>query len=151
MRLKSTVISGLVGIILTVGSPTVRAATYGQQVVAAVLMAEAWGEGREGMIAVAEVIRNRADKEGISPLAIVKQPRQFTSLNNTTPPQLIRKFWKARDWEIALEISRMLYNEPEKLPGITNGADHYDNGRPYWAKGRTPVAVVGSHKFYRLY
>ena len=36
--------------------------TYGQQVVAAVLMAEAWGEGRDGMTAVAEVIRNRADE-----------------------------------------------------------------------------------------
>lgn len=126
------------------------AATYGQQVVAAVLMGEAWGEGRVGMIAVAEVIRTRADQEGISPLAVVKKPLQFTSLNGTSPQRLIRKYQEAREWPVALEIARTMYNTPDQLPGITRGADHFDHGVPYWARNKTPVAVIGRHKFYRL-
>ena len=128
-----------------------NAATYGQEVVAAVLMAEAWGEGELGMTAVAEVIRYRADRLGLSPLAVVKQKQQFSSLNNTTPQALIRKFWKTKDWPKALAISRLLYNEPDKLPGITQGASHFDFEVPAWAEGIEPVAVIGNHKFWKLY
>lgn len=126
-------------------------ATYGQQVVAAVLMAEAWGEGEEGMIAVAEVIRNRADRYEISPLAVVKQRRQFSSLNQSSPQALIRRYWKTNDWGLAIKIAKVLYNEPEKLPGITKGASHYDVGIPSWARGQKPVAIIGNHRFWCLY
>ncbi|MCC6234441.1 MAG: hypothetical protein IT580_17495, partial [Verrucomicrobiales bacterium] len=48
--------------------PKTRAGfSYGQQVVAAVLMAEAWGEGEVAMTAVAEVIRLRSVRAGVSP------------------------------------------------------------------------------------
>lgn len=127
-----------------------KAATYGQEVVAAVLMGEASVDKREGMLAVAEVIRTRADHWNISPLAVVKKKRHFSCLNNTTPEELIRKFKGKQGWETALEISRMMYNEPEKLPGIAKGATHYDCGIPYWAEGKTPVAQIGGHAFYRL-
>jgi hypothetical protein len=67
-------------------------APYGQQVVAAVLMGEAWGEGEAAMTAVAEVIRRRADLKGISPLAVVVQPKQFTCLNRCSPEDLVPSF-----------------------------------------------------------
>ena len=141
---------GVAVTILHVSGARLGAATYGQEVVAAVLMGEARGEGREGMLAVAEVIRTRADQMGISPLAVVKQRLQFSCMNGLTPPQLIRKHWGNEQWETAIEIAQLLYNEPEKLPGITQGATHFDHGVPSWALGRTPVAVVGRHKFYRM-
>jgi spore germination cell wall hydrolase CwlJ-like protein len=131
-------------------APSAGAATYGQQVIAAVLMGEAEGEGERGMIAVAEVIRKRADQKGISPLAIVKEPRQFSCLNGLTPPQLIRKHWRKKDWETALKIARLMYNTPEKLPGITRGATHYATFIPKWARGHQPVAVIGNHYFWRF-
>ncbi len=126
--------------------------TYGQRVVAAVLMAEAWGEGKAGMTAVAEVIRKRSDKWNISPLAVVKQVKHFSCLNDTRPELLVKKFHREPDFEIALEIARMLYNRPHELPGLTKGATHFHDHsvKPYWAFGQRPVAVIGNFSFYRL-
>ncbi len=128
------------------------AATYGQKVVAAVLMGEAWGEGEKAMIAVAEVIRTRADQLNLSPLAIVKQPYQFSCLNHTTPEKLLAKFQHQKDFQVALRIARLMYNEPEKLPGYARDATHFENvgNGSDWACGQKPVARVGKLAFYRL-
>lgn len=142
------ILSGLVW----VGSlMTAQAATYGQKVVAAVLLAEARGEGQTGMIAVAEVIRRRADQNNITPLAVVK-PGAFSSLNGKTHDQILREFQHHPMFPEALRIARLIYNEPEKLRDITHGATHFTNKRetPYWAVNQTPVAVIGNHAFYRL-
>lgn len=132
-------------------APT-QGVTYGQKVVAAVLMAEAWGEGPKAMTAVAEVIRTRADKWGVSPLAVVKRERHFSCLNQTTPEQLIRKFHDKEDFKVALTIARTMYNRPEHLPDFAEGATHFDalRNRPYWAQGKRPVAVIGKLAFYKL-
>jgi spore germination cell wall hydrolase CwlJ-like protein len=126
--------------------------TYGQQVVAAVLMAEAWGEGPEAMTAVAEVIRRRADEWGVSPLAVVKRVKHFSCLNSTCPEQLLRKFHRKPDFDVALKIARTAYNRPDDLPGLARGATHFhDHSKtPYWASGERPVAVIGNLSFYRL-
>jgi spore germination cell wall hydrolase CwlJ-like protein len=126
--------------------------TYGQQVVAAVLMAEAWGEGEAAMTAVAEVIRLRADDAGRSPLWVVQQPLQFSCLNGVEPRNLIRKFRRHRDFELALRIARRIYNRPEELTGIARGATHFERAgtRAYWTSGHRPVARYGRLDFYRL-
>ncbi len=128
------------------------AATYGQQVVAAVLMGEAWSEGAAGMTAVAEVIRNRADKLNLSPLAVVQQPYQFSCLNHTTPRALIRKYERFPAFAAALEIARMTYNDADRLPNYAKGATHFERADhiPNWAEGHHPVAIVGGLAFYRL-
>lgn len=151
-----TRITSLLALLLFLG-PGVRAetrnpSTYGQQVVAAVLMAEAWGEGVEAMTAVAEVIRRRADRANRSPLAIVTQPRQFTCLNRTQPRRLVQKFLGHPDFQIALRIARRMYNEPCSLPGHSRGATHFERlgTRAYWTRGYQPVATVGKLAFYRL-
>lgn len=127
------------------------AATYGQKVVAAVLLAEARGEGQTGMQAVAEVIRRRADEQGTSPLAIVK-PGAFSSMNGKTQEQIVRQYENHPQFAEALTIARLIYNEPHKLKNITNGANHFTRRQetPYWAINQTPVAVIGNHAFYRL-
>ena len=126
--------------------------TYGQRVVAAVLMAEAWGEGEKGMTAVAEVIRERSREWKISPLAVVKRAKHFSCLNNTRPEQLILKFHRKKDFAVALKISRTLYNKPKELPGLAKGATHFhDKSKtPYWTAGHQPVATIGKLLFYRL-
>lgn len=140
-----------IGMIGGIGISKAEAATYGQQVVAAVIMGEAEGEGELGMLAVAEVIRTRADRRKLSPLAIVKQRKQFSCLNKVSPQQLIRMHWRKKEWKQALRISRLMYNEPEKLPGITKGSTHYANFVPYWAKGKKPVVKIGKHYFWNLH
>lgn len=127
------------------------AGTYGQKVLAAVLLAEARGEGETGMLAVAEVIRERADRRGVTPLAVLK-PGAFTSLNGKTHERLLRKHQRHPLFDTALSIARMTYNEPEKLRNITRDATHFTHKRetPHWARGEVPVAVIGNHAFYRL-
>lgn len=131
--------------------PTVNAATYGQQVVAAVLLAEARGEGTEGMIAVAEVMRRRADAAGVSLLRVAR-PGAFSSLNGKTQDQLLKEFHRHPLFPKALEIARIAYNEPSRLRDITQGATHFTHKaeQPYWAVGHKPVVVIGNHAFYRL-
>ncbi|MCC6234970.1 MAG: cell wall hydrolase, partial [Verrucomicrobiales bacterium] len=126
--------------------------SYGQQVVAAVLMAEAWGEGEVAMTAVAEVIRLRSVRAGVSPLAVVTRRRQFTCLNQTTPVALVRKFQGEEDFAVALRIARRIYHRPESLPGHARGATHFERvgTQAHWTRGHRPVAMVGKLAFYRL-
>lgn len=125
--------------------------TYGQEVLAAVLLAEARGEGEIGMRAVAEVVRRRADTLGVSMLAVLK-PGAFSSLNGTDRDALLRQFHRHRLFPKALNIARLAYNRPEELGDLTRGANHFTHKkeRPYWSAGHQPVAIIGNHAFYRL-
>ncbi len=144
----------LMSVLLLVGFSTVGsslAATYGQEVVAAVLLAEARGEGDKGMKAVVEVIRTRADKKGVSMLAVVR-PGAFTSLNGTNRDALLQRFKHHPLFADALRIARTAYNEPHRLPNLTRDATHvaHKSEVPWWARGKRPVARIGNHVFYRL-
>lgn len=124
--------------------------TYGQQIVAAVLMAEARGEGEIGITAVAEVIRNRAEKAGKSPLQIVLKPGEFSCLNDTTPTALHLKFYRMKLYPTALRIAKACYNTPEQLPNLAQGATffHYRKISPPWLCDVRSVTNIGNHIFY---
>ena len=130
--------------------------SHEERAVAAVLMGEALSEGVLGMTAVAEVIHQRSKEKGWSPLRVVSFHRgdvhAFSCLNETTMKRLLRRYQGERDFELALRIARMACHTPEDLPGITGLANHYAGVDiiPFWAEGIEPVAVVGSHAFYRL-
>jgi len=135
---------------------TGAAHTYQEKAIAAVLMGEAWGEGKTGMLAVGEVIRERSVRLDRTPLRVVSAGRKgihaFSCLNGTSIDALIRRFEKTPDYLTALQIARIVCRHPEQLPGITQGATHFvlATEQPYWAKGHEPVAVIGAHAFYRL-
>ena len=125
--------------------------TYGQRVVAAVLMGEARGEGETGMTAVAEVIRNRANAASKSPLEVVLKKGQFSCLKDTTPEALHAKFHRMKAYPMALRIAKTCYNTPERLPNVTKGATCFDSmrtNRPLWLSDAQPVTTIGNHKFY---
>jgi N-acetylmuramoyl-L-alanine amidase len=124
--------------------------TYGQRVVAAVLMGEARGEGEVGMSAVAEVIRNRAQQAGKSPLEIVLKKGEFSCLNGTTPEALYRKFARMKTYQVALRVAKTCYNTPDMLGNKTRGATFYDQkkNRPPWLADVRLVASIGNHNFY---
>lgn len=133
-----------------VSAHAAETSTYGQRIVAAVLMGEAWGEGERGMTAVAEVIHNRAVQLGKTPLEIVVKRGEFSSLLHRTPQQLYDRYYRKKDFAVALRIAKTCYNTPEKLPGIAKGATYYDNKRnhPYWLSEVVLVASVGNQNFY---
>ena len=139
-------------VLLPLAAKTAETSTYGQRVVAAVLMGEARGEGEVGMTAVAEVIRNRAREAGKSPLEIVSKRGEFSCLNGKSPEQLYRKFFRMKTYETALRIARTCYNAPDELPNMTKGATYYDQrrNRPPWIGDVRWVASIGNHEFYVL-
>jgi len=130
--------------------------TYQERAVAAVLMGEAWSDGAQGMTAVADVIHRRAIEKGRTPLQVVAAHRgrihAFSCLNGTTLNRLIRKFSREPDFQEALQIAQMACQTPDRLPELVGSANHYTRAteRPYWAKGRRPVAVIGRQAFYQL-
>jgi hypothetical protein len=124
--------------------------TYDDRVIAAVIVAEAAGESKVGMICVAEVIRQRAIEYGIRPVQAVLKRHHFSSLNRTTPDRLIHKHERTPEFQYALCVVGWLNSN--RLPGYTKMANHFTRKteRPYWARHKRPVAVIGNHAFYRL-
>lgn len=133
-------------------------------IMARTVFGEARGELRAGQVAVAWVIRNRAEMdlgndgkpdwwgEGIAGVCL-KSSRgihQFSCWNRNDPNlKLIQGVTVAnrafRDcMAVVDEVLR------DKVPDPTGGATHYHtrNILPKWAKGLRPCARVGTHVFY---
>ncbi len=140
--------------------------------VAATVFGEARREPLIGQHAVAWVIRNRLQRParfGATWKDVCLRPAQFSCWYS----------WGGADnFAAVMTAARQLLDGPAPRPGSalaralqvaddvmaglghdpTLGGDHYyapaamvPPGRvPLWAQGRTPSAVVGAHRFYRL-
>ena len=131
-----------------------------------VLARTIWGEARSetviGMEAVAQVVLNRVKKAeklggkywwGHDIITVCQKPYQFSCWNPADPnrPKLMAVDDKNIHFSTCLRIARcavlgQLQND------ITLGADHYHTKDilPYWVQGRSPIAEIGRHLFYRL-
>lgn len=111
------------------------------------LIAEAYGEGPEGMRLVAETILNRAAIRGLTPEQVVRQSKQYTGLNSPGPEA--KKAWNSPEAIAAAQAAWELAQQPGDPTG---GADHYyapdTISQPYWAKSMTPTVEAGGHKFF---
>ena len=151
MNINGTQLTAATVLAIALGqNPSAAApATFDQEICAAVMVAEAGGESTFAMQAVWEVIVQRSINRRISPSAVVRQPYQFTCLNNTKPSSLISKAKRHRRWGSAMAIAAA-----KPRTSYTKKADHYHAAsmvkRPYWAAGKKPTASVGGHIFYRL-
>ena len=108
------------------------------------------------MEAVASVILNRAANPrwwGQDLRGVLLAPLQFSCWNPNDPQyERIRtvtaadaKFRECQDVTARAMASQIVDR--------TGGADHYYNpaaANPSWARGRTPSAVIGNHRFLRL-
>ena len=113
------------------------------EVVAATLIMEAGGEGREGMEAVREVIANRAKNK--SEMIVCLAPKQFSCWNGIAVGTGIEKAKRHKNWALALEIAR------GKVTNHTRGATHYHTTKvsPSWAKSLRQTVKIKNHIFYR--
>jgi len=123
---------------------------YEKRLVAAVIVAEAGGEGYKGMQAVAEVISQRSIEDHFTFAQVVLDKRQFSCLNNVHHSDLVRRMSQRETFQTALRIVGQM--ELKRLPGMTNKANHFTRSseKPSWAKKTKPVAIIGKHSFYRL-
>ena len=147
MRALQILAAGMLALSAEAGA---QSYTYGQRIVAAVLMGEAAGEGEAGMVAVAEVIHNRAVEHDWSPLQVVCRKRAFSCMNGKTAEQLYQEHCRSPLFKTALRIARTLYNSPQDLPATTRGATFYDHrdAKPPWLSEVRRVAIIGQHAFY---
>jgi spore germination cell wall hydrolase CwlJ-like protein len=139
-------------LMIALSAVRLSAQTYEQKVVAAVILGEAACQGSKGMVAVGEVIGERARLSGTSPLTVVTKPKAFSCLTGRKLDAFVRRKSREEGYGEALRIARTVTDTPQRLPGITRRATHFTRSdeRPYWARGHRPVAVIGEHAFYRI-
>ena len=127
-------------------------------IVAATIWGEARGEGSEGMKAVANVIRNRADSLKKSPKDVVLQKKQFSIWNDTTTDNFLNKINKSilknpKDgsaWETAQNLVKNYIKK--KGTDNTKGAEFYHTTsiKPSWDYSKLKyTTTIGNHKFYK--
>lgn len=107
------------------------------ELICRVVSAEARGEGYNGQLAVAQVIRDRAQLWGMTPAEVVTAPGQFAA-----PYQ----------GEIGEDVQAAV-NDCLVL-GVDAFGEHVTHFceaslTPYWAVDKQVVGVVGNHRFYR--
>lgn len=129
-------------------------------ILARTIWGEARGEGKGGMEAVALVVLNRLDVSnqkggywwGNTLLDICRKPYQFSCWNADDPNyrKLVTVDENDTSFATALRVARRALLGFIKDP--TRNATHYHTRsvQPFWAKGKTPCAVIGRHVFYRL-
>ena len=110
------------------------------------LIAEALGEGPEGMRRVAETILNRSQIRGMTPEQVVTQPYQYTGYEHPGPAAVA-----AQSDPNAITAAEAAWQLAQQPDDPTNGADHYFNPnvvQPSWARSMTPTGDYGGHSFY---
>ena len=117
-------------------------------IVALTILAEARGEGPDGMAAVAACIQQRSINRKLTPEQVCLQPKQFSCWNGKSEADL-EHLLKTKQAKTALWLEANLHRINRAKIGY---ADHYhaDYVQPYWAKGKKPVKIIGRHLFYRL-
>jgi N-acetylmuramoyl-L-alanine amidase len=113
---------------------------------------EARGEGREGMLAVAQVVLNRVahrqfpnDVCGVVLQGGPTAPCQFHWVCNGRD----NRPREARAWRAAQELAIAVL--AERPPDVTRGAlfFHHDAIERPWRLSRTRTAQIGAHVYYR--
>jgi spore germination cell wall hydrolase CwlJ-like protein len=129
--------------------------THELDVMARTVFGEARGEPKEGKIAVAWVIKNRADNPkwwGKSIVSVCQAPWQFSCWNKNDPnrAKLLAVLDSDPVFQECLEVCLGVIDGT--YPDPTDGANHYHTKavRPHWAMNEEPTVTIGNHLFYRL-
>jgi len=121
-----------------------------EKIIAITILAEARGEGEKGMYAVAAVIAQRAFERKRTPSEICLKPYQFSCWNGYKKVKDLEHLLKVPQAKYAILIAKNIKLLSREFVGYAN---HYHNNKikkPYWAKGKKPVKVIGNHIFYKL-
>lgn len=127
-----------------------------RMVLARTLYGEARGEGRTGMVAVANVIMNRTVLGGwfgSGVIGVAKKPWQFSAWNANDPNRSVIENLKPNQGNAVFDMAYEIANSAiaGNLLDVTDGATHYhaDYVSPDWAESLTFTGQLGRHLFYR--
>ena len=115
-------------------------------VVSDTLFAEARGEGRQGILAVASVIWNRAERKGMTPDAVCLAPRQFSCWNAGYRIQTPKNGQERAILAFCEGLEKQMESGTFKP---TTKADHYMrfDCYPSWRKELKNQERIGKHIF----
>lgn len=129
-----------------------------KDLLARILIGEAGREGDVGQQAVAQVIKNRADKSGMSIEDVITARKQFEPWGNPkTRQRLLQLDPQSPEYQQALMNADMVLNGQAQLPPEIATADHFYSptaqsalGRqaPSWDNGKGQD--LGRHRFFSL-
>lgn len=151
---KATFILGGVAVVIALVIKYLTRPQTELDIMARTIWGEARGDGYDGMVAVANVINNRAKIGGWwgnSIVAVCLADKQFSAWNIGDP-----NLQKMLDVDIsdpffkkAVEIATGVLSG--SIGDNTDGATHYHTLalKPNWADSSKVVAEIGNHKFYR--
>ena len=124
--------------------------TKEQKIVAMTILGEARGEGYAGMYAVACVIQQRSKDKNKTPAQVCLQRKQFSCWNKNDPNR--KKLHLLLNTKEAYWAKQMAIHISKLNSNYTKQSNHYChiNTKPYWAKNKKPIIIIGKHKFYRL-
>ena len=121
-----------------------------EETVAITILAEARGEGQSGMYAVACVISQRAIERKISAAKVCTQKWQFSCWNHNDPQRgKLGRLLNLPQAKYAKMLAKNIMNLQRSYVGYANHY-HIHSVKPYWSKGKTPIKVLGNHKFFKL-
>lgn len=120
---------------------------------------EARGEPFYGKLLVANTIKERVrDRRWPDTFeGVIIQPWQFSAFNKNDPNNLVYPWTGAspnpndKAWLDSVEAAQKVLGGTNPVPP-NHLANHYHtkNVQPHWSEGKTPVALVGNHKFFLL-
>lgn len=111
------------------------------------LIAEALGEGPEGIAAVAHVIQQRALATGKTPEQVVNEAGQFSGVSN--PGRVVAQAMK--DLATRAQVEQIWSGvQSGEIPNPYPGANYFHTPQvnPSWASEYTRLGQVGNHIFY---
>jgi N-acetylmuramoyl-L-alanine amidase len=121
-------------------------------VTARTLYGETRGQPLEGIVAVANVVMNRARRGayGATPAEVCLRPWQFSCWNARDPNRAIIE--RVQPGTFVFDVCRLVASLVIRglLHDPTGGATHYHTKgvAPDWSRGKTPSAVIGDHLFF---
>lgn len=120
---------------------------------------EARGEPFYGKLLVANTILERVrDRRWPDTLeGVIVQPWQFSSFNKNDPNNVVFPYTgptpspNDKAWLDSIDAAQKVMGENSPVSHL-HRANHYHttNVQPRWSEGKTPVAIVGNHKFFLL-
>lgn len=101
-----------------------------------IVASEARGEPIEGIMAVAQVIRDRSQLWGMTVTDVVLAPGQFADpYRGEIGPEVVQAVWAVFDEGMSV------FSEP-----VTHF--HAEYVSPYWTAGKVSRGSIGNHRFY---
>jgi len=124
--------------------------TNEQRIVAITILAESRGEKIDGMGAICAIIRQRAIERKQTSKQVCLAKWQFSCWNG--------KSLKDLEYLLDLPQAKTAIYFAKNINSINRAkigfANHYHatwmKKKPYWAKGKAPIKIIGQHAFYKL-